>query len=228
MIRLSIIVPALDEAEHIGALLAALAPARSRGAEVLVVDGGSRDATATIAAERAELVLAAPRGRAIQLNAGAAAARGAVLLFLHADSLPPSDVDLHVLAAVADRSAAWGRFDVTIASERPILRLVARMMNLRSRLTGIATGDQGIFVTRNLFERIGGFPDQPLMEDIELARVAKWHARPSCLRARIVTSARRWERRGVLRTILLMWRLRLAYYFGADPHELAPRYEHVR
>jgi len=225
---LSIVIPALNEADHIEATLLALASARARGTEVIVVDGGSSDRTTAIAAPLADLVVNAARGRATQMNAGAAAASGDVLLFLHADSLAPDGVDRAVLASVAGRMLAWGRFDVEIAGSLPLLRLVAASMNLRSRLTGIATGDQGLFVTRTLFDRIGGYPVQPLMEDIAFSRSARRIARPACLRSRIVTSGRRWERRGVARTILLMWRLRLAYTLGADPHELARRYEHVR
>lgn len=226
--QLSIVIPALDEADRIVALLEALAPARARGVEVLVVDGGSRDETMSVAAALADRVIEAPRGRSLQLNAGVLASRGEILLFLHADSLPPPDVERAVIRAVAGQTLVWGRFDVSIASTRVALRLVATLMNLRSRLTGIATGDQGIFTTRALFERVGGFPIQPLMEDIALSRSAKRIATPICLRERIVTSGRRWERRGVARTILLMWRLRLAYFLGADPHKLALQYEHVR
>ena len=228
MRRLSVIVPTLDEADHIGAALQSLAAARGRGAEVIVVHGGSTDATRAIAGEHADLVLQAPRGRAVQLNTGAAAARGDVLLFMHADCLAPAPVDLALARALAGRSVAWGRFDVCIRSHRRALHIVAAMMNMRSRWSGIATGDQGIFVTRALFETVGGFPALPLMEDIALSRTLKRMARPLCLRERIVTSARRWERRGIARTILLMWRIRLAYYLGADPADLAPRYDHVR
>jgi rSAM/selenodomain-associated transferase 2 len=228
MDSLSIIVPALNEAGTITATLHALAPAQRRGAEVVVVDGGSQDATAEVALSLADKVLIAARGRAAQLNAGAAAASGRILFFLHADSEPPEEFDRHVLAAVAGRALAWGRFDVQIASALPALRLVAAMMNLRSRHTGIATGDQGIFATRALFERVGGFPVQPLMEDIAFSRAAKRVAEPVCLKQRLMTSGRRWERRGVTRTVLLMWRLRLAYFFGAKPHDLAQRYDNIR
>jgi rSAM/selenodomain-associated transferase 2 len=228
MVRLSVVIPTLNEGERIAATLRALAPAQRRGAELIVVDGGSEDRTMALAAAMADRVLSAARGRAAQLNAGAAAASGSVLLFLHADSQPPPAFDHVLLAAVAQRELAWGRFDVRIASARRTLDLVAAMMNLRSRLTGIATGDQGIFATRALFERLGGFPLQPLMEDIAFSREAKRLAAPVCLRSRIVTSGRRWERHGVAKTILLMWRLRLAYFCGADPRDLALRYDNVR
>jgi rSAM/selenodomain-associated transferase 2 len=227
-VYLSIVIPTLNEAPHITELLRDLTAARTRGAEVIVVDGGSSDATAKVAAAHADRVIHAPRGRAAQLNAGAAHAAGALLLFLHADCRVPADLDLVLKNALADRPVAWGRFDVRIASKRRSLRVVGTMMNWRSRMSGIATGDQGIFVTRALFGQAGGFPQQPIMEDIALSRTLKRLAKPVCLRCAITTSGRRWERRGVLRTVWLMWRMRLAYYLGADPAKLAGYYEHVR
>ncbi|MCC6532939.1 MAG: TIGR04283 family arsenosugar biosynthesis glycosyltransferase [Burkholderiales bacterium] len=226
--RVSIVVPALNEAGTIAATLRTLVAARMRGTELIVVDGGSEDRTVHAARPFAERVVVAPRGRASQLNAGAAAATGEVLLFLHADSHPPCEADRVVLEAIGAKALAWGRFDVRIESERKSLRLVSAMMNVRSRASGIATGDQGIFATRALFERIGGFPPQPLMEDIAFCRAAKRIAAPICLHQVMLTSGRRWEQQGVLRTVLLMWRLRLAYFLGADPRALSARYDQVR
>jgi rSAM/selenodomain-associated transferase 2 len=227
MPSLSIIVPVFNEGERIAAALDALVPMRALGVEVVVVDGGSRDATVQRARLRASKVISAPRGRATQMNAGAEKATGDILLFLHSDTRLPSDAD-HVLLNGLERSGrTWGRFDVQIDSKKPLLRIVARMMNLRSRLTGIATGDQAIFVNRDAFRQVGGFPPIELMEDIALSKLLKRVGPPLCLRERVVTSARRWEKRGVINTILLMWRLRLAYYFGADPKELAQLYGHV-
>jgi len=214
--------PALNEAVQIGACLEALQPLRAAGHELIVVDGGSEDATVALTRAGADRVLAAPRGRAAQMNAGARLARGEALLFLHADTRLPPHADALVIGALA--RSAWGRFDVTIDSPRRLLRLVAAMMNLRSRLTGIATGDQAIFVRRALFEAQGGYAPIPLMEDVELSRRLRRVGAPACLRARVRTSARRWESRGVLRTILMMWRLRLAFWLGADPARLAERY----
>jgi rSAM/selenodomain-associated transferase 2 len=224
MSALSIIVPALNEEAGIVATLQALAPLRARGAEVIVVDGGSRDRTAAVARPHCDRLLAAPRGRATQMNAGAGAARGEVLLFLHADTRLPDDADRHVLDALAASGRAWGRFDVRITGIHPLLPLVVAMMNLRSRLTGIATGDQAIFVMRTAFAVIGFYPDIPLMEDIVLSRRLKRLSRPLCLRSRALTSGRRWEKHGVMRTILMMWRLRLAFFLGAEPAALASRY----
>ena len=222
---LSIIVPCLNEADGIAGVLSALAPLRERGAEVIVVDGGSRDGTAERAAPYVNAVISAPRGRAAQMNAGATHARGEILLFLHADSLLPGSADALIIDGLKRTRRGWGRFDVTIAGRHPLLRVVEQFMNLRSRWTGIATGDQAIFVTRSLFTAAGGYPEIALMEDVALSKRLKRFGRPLCLRHRLTTSGRRWEERGVLRTILLMWRLRLAYWLGADPSKLAVRYD---
>ena len=222
--RLSIVVPTLDEAAGIAATLAVLQSQRAIGHEVIVVDGGSTDATLSLARPLADQAIVAATGRARQMNAGAQAASGETLLFLHADSLLPANA-AEAIGAALTRGRRWGRFDVTISGRPRVLRMVAAMMNLRSRLTGIATGDQGIFVERALFDRIGGYPELPLMEDIALSKALKVAAgRPACLRARIVTSGRRWERDGPWRTMARMWRLRLAYALGADPAKLARRY----
>lgn len=216
---LSIIVPTLNEAAGIAATLARLAPLRRRGVEVILADGGSDDGTAAIAAPHADRVVVAPRGRASQMNAGAAAAGGDMLLFLHADTMLPDDAD-----ALIPSDRLWGRFDVRVEGRHPLLRVVAAMMNLRSRLTGVCTGDQAIFVRRPLFTEIGGYADIPLMEDIALSKALRRHAWPTCLSQRATTSGRRWETRGVPRTILLMWRLRFDYWRGVEPRELAVRY----
>ncbi|HYD56910.1 MAG TPA: TIGR04283 family arsenosugar biosynthesis glycosyltransferase [Burkholderiales bacterium] len=217
--KFTIVIPCLDEAERIGACLAALAPVRRRGHEVVVVDGGSTDGTPAGAFGLCDRVLHSPRGRALQMNAGARAASGDALLFLHADTRLPAD-GVEQAGRALERHA-WGRFDVEIEGAHPLLRVVAFAMNLRSRLTGIATGDQAIFVRRAAF---GGFPEIPLMEDIAFSRSMKRAGRPACLRSRATTSGRRWESRGVLRTIFLMWRLRLLYFLGASPRRLAELY----
>jgi rSAM/selenodomain-associated transferase 2 len=218
--KLSIVMPVFDEADGIVAALDALAPLRAQGHEVIVVDGGSRDATRSLCAGRADVLLDAASGRARQMNAGAAAAAGDMLLFLHADTRLPADAAAHIESA----GAAWGRFDVRIDGRSAWLPVVAALMNRRSRWTGIATGDQAMFVTRALFQQVGGFADQPLMEDIELSKRLRARARPACLRARVCTSGRRWDSRGPWRTIVLMWRLRWRYWRGAAPDELARAY----
>ena len=221
--RLSIIVPVLDEASGIAASLAALLPLRARGHEVIVVDGGSGDDTLALCRGRADAVIEARRGRARQMNAGAAQARGDVLLFLHADTTLPEQADACIARALT-AGAQWGRFDVTIEGASAMFPLIATAMNLRSRRTGIATGDQAIFVRRELFQRVGGFPDQPLMEDVELSRRLRGAAKPRCLHERVLTSGRRWERGGVWPTIVLMWQLRWRYWRGASPETLARAY----
>jgi rSAM/selenodomain-associated transferase 2 len=223
MSRLSIIVPVLDEAPCIVATLQALQPLRAAGAQIIVADGGSRDDSRALAQPLCDVLVASARGRALQMNAGAAHARGEVLLFLHADSALPDGAPLLIDNAL-DSGAQWGRFDVAIEGRSPLLRVVAFMMNLRSRLSGIATGDQAIFCTRALFDHLGGFAPIALMEDIDFSRRALSLSAPACLRARVRTSGRRWEKHGVLRTIGLMWTLRLRYFFGADPQVLARRY----
>lgn len=220
---LSIIMPVYNEAEGIVATLQALAPLRARGVQLLVVDGGSQDATVALATPWADAVLAGPRGRARQMNAGAQQARGDALLFLHADTLLPEQADALVLAAL-QAGPGWGRFDVRISGRPWMLRVVARLMNLRSRWTGVATGDQALFVSRRLFDQVGGFPDQPLMEDIELSCRLRAIQPPVCLRPPVLTSGRRWEARGVWRTIWLMWCLRWRYWRGEPAESLARAY----
>ncbi len=224
MAHLSIIVPTLNEAPGIATALQALAPCRARGAEVIVVDGGSADATAEIARPLCDRVIKAAPGRAAQMNAGAKIASGDVLLFLHADTRLPPEGDGFLLYALEAHGRVWGRFDVRIEGRSLLLPVVAAAMNLRSRITGIATGDQAMFVTRAAFREAGGFPEIALMEDIALSKTLKRIGRPLCLAARVTTSGRRWDDHGALRTVLTMWRLRLAYFFGADPAVLAARY----
>jgi len=228
MTWISIIVPVLNEAQGISESLAALAPLRERGHEVIVVDGGSSDKTPDLARRAADRVVSAPRGRASQMNAGAALARGEVLVFLHADTRLPEAAGARILQGLAASGRAWGRFDVRIEGASVFLPVIAFFMNLRSRATGIATGDQAIFVRREAFERAGGFPPLELMEDIALSRSLKRVSRPLCLAEKAVTSGRRWERHGVLRTVFLMGWLRLAFFLGAAPASLARFYDSER
>ena len=208
--KLSIVMPVLDEAADIAAALTALAKYRRRGVEVVVVDGGSRDPTVELARPLADRVVSTPCGRGVQMNAGAAAARGDILLFLHADTRLPENADRLVLDRLGSSGRSWGRFDVRFDSGG-LLGLISIMMNWRSRLTGIATGDQAMFVTRAAFAAAGGFPAIALMEDVALSARLKRISRPLWLRARVTTSARRWRKHGTLRTVLLMWRLRLLF-----------------
>ncbi len=224
--RVSIVVPAWNEARSIVATLVGLQPLRAAGHEVIVVDGGSTDATLALATPLADRTFVAPKGRASQMNQGAAAATGDILLFLHADTRMPAAGVASLLRGTDKSGRRWGRFDVTIAGHSPVLKLIGATMNARSRLTGIATGDQGIFVERALFGAVGGYPDQLLMEDIELSkRLKRASGAPLCLRDRLVTSGRRWERRGPWRTMVTMWRWRFAYWRGEDVRRLAAEYQ---
>ena len=223
---ISVIVPALDEAATLPRTLAAARQAGVR--ELIVVDGGSRDATVAAARSLADRVIEGPRGRALQMNAGATVAQGDVLLFLHADTrLPPGCAAL-LARALAGPDAVGGRFDVRLDASGLAYRIIERAISLRSRLTGVATGDQAIFVRRDVFERLGGYPPLPLMEDIALCRALKRAGRMVALRETVLTSARRWQRGGVARTVLVMWALRAAYYAGVRPDRLARVYARTR
>ena len=223
---ISVVVPTLNEET---ALAATLQHARQSGvSEIIVVDGGSRDATPAVAARYADVVLTAPRGRAAQMNAGAACARGDVLLFLHADTLVPNGFAQAVMAACNEVDVVGGRFDVHLQPSTRLIRLTGALINRRSRLTRISTGDQAIFIRRDAFERIGGYAEIPLMEDIDLSRRMKRAGRIACLRERVTTSARRWQKDGVVRTILLMWSLRALYFCGVSPVRLQRLYANTR
>lgn len=229
--RLGIVIPVFNEELAIEASLVRLDSLRKRGAMVVVVDGGSTDATVERARPHTERVLSASRGRALQMNVGAASALddgASVLLFLHADCGLPAAADKLIENALRTSGRCWGRFDVRIDGPGRMLRIVSAMMNWRSRLTGICTGDQALFVTRAAFLQLEGFAPIPLMEDIEFCRRAKAISPPIVLRARVVTSGRRWQRLGVWRTIVLMWRFRLAYFLGTDPQHLATHYRDAR
>lgn len=228
MVRISVIVPSLNEAGAITAALSPLQAWRRAGHEVIVVDGYSTDATRDLAAPLADRCITAGPGRAAQLNAGAALATGSLLLFLHADTTLPPDAATTLSALAARRTVLWGRFDVALAAPGFAYRMIETMMNLRSRITGVATGDQAMFVTRGLFERLGGFPPIALMEDVALSKRLRREHRPQCLRSRVRTSARRWQRDGVLNTVVLMWGLRLAYACGVSPTRLRAAYERRR
>ncbi len=223
MSRYTIITPVLDDARALERLLDSLYRADARGTHI-VVDGGSRDDSVAVAEARGCTVIRSEPGRAVQLANGIAAAEAGWLWMLHADTVVPRAA-VETLASISGEGApGWGRFDVTLADPRLALRVIGAMMNLRSRLTGICTGDQGIFVHTALLDVIGGMPNLPLMEDIELSKRLKRVARPRCPRIAIETSARRWRHHGVVRTVLLMWWLRLAYWVGVSPVRLARMY----
>jgi rSAM/selenodomain-associated transferase 2 len=223
-LRISVIIPALNEADNITGLLQDLAPLRRQGHEIILVDGGSEDRTAELAGPEVDSILHSIRGRAAQMNAGAERAGGDILWFLHADTRVPPAAAEQLLQACSN-GRLWGRFDISLSGSKWLLRIVERLMNLRSRATGLATGDQGIFVERRTFDAVSGFPQIVLMEDIALSKALRRRSAPACIRRpRLQTSSRRWERKGIVRTIVLMWRLRLDYALGAEPRDLAKRY----
>ena len=223
---LSIVMPVLNEAQGIASTLEALSPVLARSAELIIADGGSSDGTVALASAQGSRVkvIAASQGRAQQMNAGAQHASGHVLLFLHADTVLPDHADTLIAHALARDATVWGRFDVRIEGQSLLLPAIASLMNLRSRWSGIATGDQAIFMTRHAFDQLGGFPVQPLMEDIEMSKRLRTLSRPACISERVTTSGRRWDSRGALRTIALMWRLRFAYWRGVSAERLAAQY----
>lgn len=222
--RLSIIVPILNEIEQLPELFSHLLPYQRAGCEIIFVDGGSTDGSAMLSEVVGFTALRTARGRAKQMNAGASPASGDVLLFLHADTRLPQGAAHYIEQALANKAHCWGRFDVCITGRPFMLRVVGHLMNWRSRLTGIATGDQAIFVRRAVFEHLQGFPDLPLMEDVELSKRLLAFSRPACIAQCVTTSGRRWEAHGVWRTILLMWRLRWAYWRGTNASELMRLY----
>jgi rSAM/selenodomain-associated transferase 2 len=221
---LSIIVPVYNEAESIEAFLVSVRNSCAVRTQIIVVDGGSTDATATLARPLCDELVPSRKERAAQMNAGARHADATTLWFLHADTRVPEHVDELILDALAGSGRCWGFFNVRLSGNHLMLRIVEHLMNLRSRLTGVATGDRGIFVKRELFDGIGGFPGIALMEDIAISRKLNAAGRPVCLSQKLVTSSRRWEKNGVLRTILLMWKLRLLYFLGVHPDRLVQMY----
>lgn len=221
---ISVIIPALNESDQIVAFLEHLQGFRAAGHELILVDGGSCDGTPELAIPYVDRILITSPGRAHQMNAGADVAEGQLLLFQHVDTHLPENA-VHLLVALLDRSESfWGRFDVRLSPGHWLLPVVAGMMNLRSRFTQIATGDQSLFVSRDLFDEVGGFPRQPLMEDVELSTRLRRLSAVVCIRSPAITSSRRWMKHGVWKTILLMWRLRLSYFMGTSPEQLAALY----
>jgi rSAM/selenodomain-associated transferase 2 len=221
----SVIIPVLDDAHALARLLDELQAFGGRGLQVIVVDGGSRDDSVQVAQQRGVLLIESTAGRGQQLNTGVCQSTGSWLWMLHTDCRVP----LSALTFIrSQRAIGWGRFDVTFDPDTPMMRLIGFMINWRSRFTGICTGDQGIFVHRRLLERIGGIPEQSLMEDIELSHRLKRLCAPVCAHVRLTVSPRRWRRDGAAQTILMMWRLRLRYWRGASPEDLALEYYGLR
>ena len=219
--KISIIIPVLNDEKNLSQLLNHLSC--NDDVEIIVVDGGSHDNSLFIAQEQAATVMVSKAGRAIQMNSGAQIATGDVFLFLHADTLLP-DSALSSIVSRCTEHDCWGRFDVHLSNDKFIYRVIERFINLRSRLTSVATGDQAIFIKKDLFDRVGGYPEIALMEDVAFCKLLKKHSKPHCLKDSVVTSSRRWESNGVIKTILLMWKLRLYYFLGVSPNKLNKMY----
>ncbi len=219
---ISVVIPTLNEAAGIAQMLAPLQSLRQQGGELILVDGGSVDGTVELARPHVDSLLTSEPGRARQMAAGAEVAQGELLWFLHADTTVSVGTERLLLAAM--RQGPWGRFDVRLSGEQPLLRVVEWMMNRRSCWSGVATGDQGIFLRRSLYQQVGGIPQVPLMEDIAFSKRLRAVAPPVCVDTTLTTSSRRWEQKGVVRTIVLMWWLRFAYWAGVSPQRLAGWY----
>jgi rSAM/selenodomain-associated transferase 2 len=225
--KLSVVVPMLNEAATIASTLDAL----RRGApdaEIIVVDGGSTDASVAIVRPLCDTLIDASRGRALQMNAGARASQGDVLVFVHADTIVPSTFATDIASALSDPAVVGGRFDVKLDDNALPYRIIGAMISIRSRISRTGTGDQAIFVRRDVFDRLGGFPELELCEDLEFSRRLKRTGRIACLRTRVTTSARRWNRDGVVRTVVRMWLIRGMYLMGVPPARLKRMYSDTR
>lgn len=223
MLKISIIIPVLNEAEHLEEVLKKAPGFQDEELEVIVVDGGSNDDTVAVARRHAGQVVVSGRGRAKQMNAGADVANGDILLFLHADTVLSID-SCELIKSKISNDHQWGRFDVRLSGDNKLFRIIEFFINWRSRISSIATGDQAIFVRRKLFDEIGGFSEIPLMEDIEISKRLKRISKPICITSVVITSTRRWEEHGILRTVLLMWQLRFLYFIGVSPERLIKHY----
>ena len=220
---ISIIIPALNEEDSIKPLLQQLQKIREQGHEVIVVDGGSADKTVSLSELLADKVIASSAGRAIQMNKGASGSKNDILWFLHADSLIPEDAIKHIQQALNNKP--WGRFNIHLSGKNIVFRIIGSMMNLRSCLTGMVTGDQGIFIDKLLFNKTGGFPNIPLMEDIAMSKNLNKRSRPACVKVKLITSGRRWEKNGILSTVFLMWKLRFLFWIGVSADKIALQYK---
>ena len=220
---ISIIIPTLNEENVIQTFLQQLQQFRTQGHEVIVVDGGSSDRTVSVATELSDKVINSESGRAVQMNNGASQSRNDILWFLHADTVISDQSVVQIQQAI--NKSNWGRFNVKLSGSNILFRLIEFMMNIRSCLTGVATGDQGIFVKRKTFESVGCFSNLPLMEDIDLSKKLIKISKPACIKNTLITSSRRWEERGILSTVVLMWRLRFLYWFGVSANKLAAQYK---
>ena len=222
--KLSIIIPSFNEEDNILNTLNAVQVLRKAGHEMILVDGGSTDRTLDLAQGLVDTIIKSEKGRAKQMNAGAKEAQGDILIFLHADTVLPKNIENVIIESLSYSKCVWGRFNVQLSGKSLAFRIIETLMNKRSCLTSIATGDQAIFIQKNMFYEINGFPEIPLMEDIEISKKLKHYSKAICIKERVITSSRRWEENGILRTVLLMWSIRLAWFFGISAEQLKKRY----
>jgi len=221
---ISLVLPVRNEARLIREQLQRLQCYRAKGHEVIVIDGGSVDATVEQTKGLVDRCEASAVGRSNQMNHGASEAKGDILLFLHADTKLPINADECICTALTAQDSRWGWFDIKLSKPQLAFRVVATMMNLRARLTSVSTGDQALFVERGLFQEVGGFPPLALMEDIAISKVLRRRGSPARPVGLVTTSSRRWEENGLISTILLMWRLRFLYFIGVKPQKLREMY----
>lgn len=220
--KISVVIPAFNESDNIIPTLKCLQTLRSKGHEVILADGHSTDNTIVLAEPLVDKIIHSAKGRAVQMNNAASHAQGEILWFIHADTIVPDNAHQLILNKIDNNH--WGRFDVRLSGQHFLFRIIEHLMNFRSRVSGIATGDQGIFIRKHIFQKLNGYADIPLMEDIEMSKRLKQISRPACISEKLITSSRRWEKHGIIKTILLMWRLRLAYFLGVSPSKLVTKY----
>lgn len=223
-IKLSIIIPTLNEADQIEQHLSTLQVLREQGHELIVVDGGSIDDTVSLVSPLCNQVCQSQKSRSIQMNCGAKAATGECFVFLHADTVLPGNI-LEYFSTINNIEGKWGRFDISLSGRNWIFRIIESCMNRRSSFTGIVTGDQVMFIGKELFNRVGGYPEIALMEDIAISNLLIKISAPIRIREKVVSSSRRWEKNGIVKTIIKMWILRLLYFFQYDTNKLAKLYE---
>lgn len=221
--KISIIIPCLNEEENILETLLPLQKSRQRGHEIILCDGGSTDSTITLSTPYVDKIITSNKGRAIQMNNGAASATGNIFCFLHADTIATENIDSLIISALHSNKL-WGRFNIRLNNNKWPFRIIESLINIRSCISGIASGDQGIFIHSSVFNKLDGFKNQPLMEDIELSKRLKKITRPACIKDTLITSSRRWEKHGIIQTVILMWTLRLKYFLGTPVEKLHTRY----